>query len=157
MSILLLNACSDEQEKKLCSADMSGFRTDEMFEGKFHRYKLERKENYNIPGRKRVRLVITAPTALTKMDRAATAVSVALIYYGNNPDTPAIQVWLDNATGDARLGYVDLFVDGCGDSGTMQTPVWTVQASDAAPETRSLDVILRNVDYRNERINPTGV
>lgn len=104
-------------------------------EGKAHKYQLIERDDTSFRGRDRLRWIIIAPTAITKADRAATAMKAARDLQ-NETNADLAQIWLEAgkfATGQGmQLAIATYIPDGCGNSGKdCDGKVWKVSASDA--------------------------
>ncbi|EGG0282947.1 DUF4875 domain-containing protein [Salmonella enterica] len=102
--------------------------------GVAHEYQVIGKDDTSFAGRKRLRWVITAPTALTQADRAETAKAAAKALQ-DQTDADLAQVWLEVAPFAAgqgsQLAMATYTPDGCGASGKdCDGKKWDVEASD---------------------------
>ena len=102
--------------------------------GKVHAFQVIKGEDFSFPGRSRVSWAITAPTAETKADRAAT-VKEAAIQLQEKENADLVSVWLEvgsfavgKGNSLARATYIP---DGCGNSGKdCDGNKWNLEATD---------------------------
>lgn len=105
-----------------------------MFNGVVQNYEIVDEDEISFLGRDRYRISITAPEALSRADRAATAAKAALDYQLEN-SADLVMVWLEMDAAFSGKGHqlaiVTYIPDGCGNSGEeCGGDKWEARASD---------------------------
>jgi len=112
---------------------VSFIQTQPQIKGQAHQYKVVNEYDYSFPGRNRRQWTITAPTALTKEDRALTAIQAAKdLQAKTDADQAYVLLAIDGlkSSHGLPLATAAYTPDGKGNSGKTNSDVWEVEASD---------------------------
>lgn len=128
--------------------------------GESHPYTVVNADDYSFPGRNRQRWIITSPKALTKEDRALTAIQAAKdLQNKTNADQANIFLVIDGlkSSHGMPLAVVTYTPDGKGNSGDQDSEVWEVDSSDKVLTPLEKKITLSWYKYRKDFVKENGL